>query len=55
MGVGVMPFAGGLAEQPAGLIACFQHLAHIEAMHRKLVEGDERLNAEVRTQAEAVT
>lgn len=33
MSVGHLPFAGGLAEQPAALLAAFDHCSAIEQRH----------------------
>lgn len=38
MGVGHLPFAGGLAEQPAALMACFDHCSAIERKHEEYVK-----------------
>lgn len=46
MAPGHLPFAGGLADQSAWVMACFDHCAHIEAEHRKATEGDAGPGAE---------
>lgn len=35
MGPGHLPFAGGLAEQPAWLLAAFDHCSSVEAKHEQ--------------------
>jgi hypothetical protein len=39
MSVGHLPFAGGLAEQPAALMAAFNHCASIEERHKEAMKA----------------